>query len=119
MHDQHSTQSTHHHNSPQSTHHHPVTDLHNTQDHETLANNDFVGTPLPHTKPDDTLRIYYTNQNGIKLDAIGGEFTEFIAELQHMDGDILCLAETNLDTTNYKVNQRMNEAAHNIFDYSA
>jgi len=33
----------------------------NTQHQQTLADNEFIGTPLPDIKPQNTTRIYFTN----------------------------------------------------------
>jgi hypothetical protein len=57
-------------------------------------------------KEDDILRIYAQNVNGIKLDADGGQYKEICDLVKEVKADILfCFQEHNLDTTQFKIRQ--------------
>jgi exonuclease III len=56
-------------------------------------------------KEDHILRIYAQNVNGIKIDADGGQYKEICNLAKEVQADIFCFQEHNLDTTQFKIRQ--------------
>ena len=48
-------------------------------------------------------RLYSLNINGLFLDRDGGKFDEFCQVMAEVQGDVGCIQEHNLDTTQHNV----------------
>jgi hypothetical protein len=76
-----------------------------------MTEEDTVGDLLPPTKPPNTTRVYFINVNGITYGPTGGDFAT-IGKAAHDHGiDILGIAETHLDTTQFPVQDTLRKAA--------
>jgi exonuclease III len=64
-----------------------------------------IGAMMPLEKPAGTTRFYFVNINGMKFEALGGEFDEMCQQVQDAGIDVMGIAETKLDTTNSHVTQ--------------
>ena len=54
-------------------------------------------------KPDNTLRIFCQNVNGLQIDAEGGDFKIVCLLMDDIQADIGAITEHNLDTTKYHI----------------
>ena len=80
-----------------------------------LASNTCIGPPLIEIKPADTTRVYFVNPNGFNLSSEGGQFKEWISNMQHIDADLMGAAEHNIDTTNARARSLCYDAAKTTF----
>jgi hypothetical protein len=88
-----------------------------TQLAQALAHNKHIGTIITEEKGEDVFRVYCGNPRGLRLDARGGEFAEYLEEMKRMSVDTVCLYEINLDTTKGKVQKTINDTCYQIFDH--
>jgi len=65
-------------------------------------------------KGEGVFRLYCQNLNGIKLDALGGDFAELCYLANEVQSDVLGVTEHNLDNTQYRVTSRMHETRTRI-----
>jgi hypothetical protein len=63
-----------------------------------LQPNPILGDPLQEDKPTNTTRLYFANVNGLNLTGDGGDLTDICNQMKTIEADIICLAETHLDT---------------------
>jgi len=75
------------------------------------------GDHLQH-KNENTFRIYFQNVNGLKLDALGGDFTEVCYVAAETQSDVLAIAESNLDFTQHYVRKTCFDAVKKVFHHS-
>ena len=55
----------------------------------------------------ETTRIYFQNINGLRWDAEAGKWPYICEVLESINADIACFVETNTNTNNYTVRQKM------------
>ena len=60
--------------------------------------NKYIGTPITETKEENVFRLIGGNPNGLKLNARGGELSEYMEQAKQMSADAVLLFEVNLDT---------------------
>lgn len=95
----------------------------NTQDFlnhnitSTPSHQHYIGTPITHTKPLSTFRLYCGNPNGLHLGLTGGDFSEYLSEMNRMQVDYLCLYEINLDTHQHQVKHILHDTTRNILSH--
>jgi len=65
-------------------------------------------------KENTVFRLYCQNQNGIKLDALGGDFAELCYLANEVQSDVLGATEHNLDSTQYRVTSKIHETRTRI-----
>jgi hypothetical protein len=72
---------------------------------------DTIGDLLPPSKPLNTTRMYFINVNGITYESTGGDFANIGKAANDHGIDILGIAETHLDTTQFPVRETLRKAA--------
>jgi exonuclease III len=85
---------------------------------QTNHTNDHVGDILEETPSSHTTRIYFQNLNGLRWDKDGGKWPYICDAMAGINVDIACFAETNTDTNNYNVRQKMEQIAQKQFHHS-
>ena len=65
-------------------------------------------------KADTTTRLYFQNVNGLKFDRNGRDFEEVCHTANDTQSDIMCIAEHNLDTTQYYVMSTLTQTQNSI-----
>jgi hypothetical protein len=83
-----------------------------------LRNNEPWGDILSISKPTNTVRLFFQNVNGIKLDDTGGEMVQICSALQHLNCDIVGLCEVKLDVSKYAVKKILNTTLRRQFSSS-
>ena len=73
---------------------------------ENVRENQAWGHPLQEKNPQHT-RIYCVNINGLTLDRDGGKFDEYCQILNEVQGDVGCIQEHNLDTTQHHIKSQL------------
>ena len=63
-------------------------------------------------KHDGILRVYCINANGINIDRRGGKFNNICEAMKEIRGDIICIQEHNLDTTQARVRKTLYDTAN-------
>ena len=88
--------------------------------HEKLTENSYIGKKFDVESKANTnckiFRIQGCNPNGFNLSYDGGDFGEFCSDMREYGIDMSCISEINLDTTNHKVRQIIQESASKQFD---
>ena len=67
-----------------------------------LSDDYFIGDELP-TKPKTSIRLFYTNINGIKHHNQFESLHPVLHNMNNLDADIICFTEPNLDTSQPKI----------------
>jgi exonuclease III len=68
--------------------------------------------------PLNSIRLYYQNINGIKLQNDAADLYHTLESLKETQVSIACLSECNIDTNNPKVNQILHKATRKIYNSS-
>jgi len=84
---------------------------------ERIRNNDPVGDVLT-KKKEDVFRVYFQNVNGLKLDSMGGDFSEACYVAAEVQADVLGIAESNIDFTKFHVRTTCYDAIKKILSRS-
>ena len=91
----------------------------NTTAAENLATNPFIGDEIKENeKEEDRFRIYFANINGFTLSENGGEYAEFLLEMQKLQADTWGVAETNIDSTKSAVKNIIHNTTRKHFEFS-
>ena len=88
-----------------------------TQENKNFTYNDYIGTIITETKEDNIFRVYSGNPRGLSVTNKGGDWSEYLEEMNRMQADVVCLFEINLDTTKTKVQSSLHDSARSIFDH--
>ena len=92
-------------------------DIADTNVTENYASNGIIGTPIGE-KDDTVFRIYGQNTNGLNLGHDGGDFAEFCENMFQLEVDCWGIFETNLDTTQHHVGEKLYRTIQKHFDHS-
>jgi len=77
---------------------------------------DGIGDILQEDKPDNIVRIYYQNLNGLKWDKQGGTWPMICQAMAGIHADIACFSEINQDTKKFEIYDTMQKIASKQFD---
>jgi hypothetical protein len=96
----------------------PPTPQDHVLENTNLAANEAVGDTMPTLKPDNISRFYFINSNGFQLNATGGTFAEFCAEVKRISVDHIGLSEHKLVGHQSRVKKMCHEAVLGSSDIS-
>ena len=65
-------------------------------------------------KDDTTTRLYFQNVNGLCFDSNGGDFEELCHITLETQSDLMCIAEHNLDTTQYHISSTLTQTQNSM-----
>ena len=86
---------------------------------ENLATNPFIGDEINDDEKDENhFRIYFANANGFTLSENGGDYAEFLLEMQKLQADTWGVAETNIDSTKSAVKNIIHDTTRKHFEFS-
>ena len=65
-------------------------------------------------KDDTTTRLYFQNVNGLRFNSNGGDFEELCHITLETQSDLMCIAEHNLDTTQYHISSTLTQTQNSM-----
>jgi hypothetical protein len=80
------------------------------------STNEFAGDPLT-KRDDDITRLVFGNVNGLQLSDDGHRWDSICKDIQAMEADLVGLAETNIDDTQFEVNQTIHRVMKKNFHH--
>ena len=89
----------------------------NTANERNYSHQSYIGTPITETKAEGFFRLCAGNPNGLNLGIDGGDLKEYLEEMTRMQADHISLSEINLDTNQYKMNQKLYNTCQSAHDY--
>ena len=92
-------------------------DITNSQNNKRYQHHEYIGLLINEDKDKGIYRVIGGNPNGLKLNAKGGELSEYIEEAKHMSADTIALYEINLDTHIPVVTKLIHDTSQQLFDF--
>lgn len=86
--------------------------------HTEPTSSEFIGDIMTEYPSQETTRIYFQNINGLRWDADAGKWPYICEVIESINADVACFVETNTNTNNYTVRQKMEATCQHHFQQS-